>query len=290
MVDKLKQTSQLLDRASNSTKSVLSLPLDSIVTDPYQVRTLFDEKSLKELSDSLEEHGQIEPIVVSPKSIDGTYVIQKGERRYRAARLAGWSHIEAIINDIDGIGDIALRMQQLAENIQREDLLPTEISESIAVFKEKGLSNKEIARKLAKSEPWVSQHLAIKSAPECVKALITSNKTNDATTINLLAKWHSESPEKCEKYCDDALNSEKGVSRTEVNKLRKNVNSNSSQTVTKQKKKPASEKTLQVRLSGDDRMWTIDLTKSKGSDLVLVAGSEETVASPEQVSIVSVLA
>ena len=105
--------------ADVNAKVVLNVPLDKVLQDPDQVRKTFNDKTLKDLSISLVRQGQIEPIVVYPKNSDGFFVIQKGERRFRAAKLAGFTTIEAIVNNTSNLADSVVLMQQLAENIQK---------------------------------------------------------------------------------------------------------------------------------------------------------------------------
>ena len=98
---------------------ILEIPVDEIRSNPHQPREYFDEESLRELSESIKEHGLIEPIIVK-KSIKG-YDLVAGERRTKAARLAGLTKIPAIIRDFT---DQQMMEIALIENIQREDLSP----------------------------------------------------------------------------------------------------------------------------------------------------------------------
>ncbi len=108
---------------------VEELDVNSIVPNPFQPRKHFDEKALQELSDSIKEHGLLQPIVVIEKG-DG-YLLIAGERRLRAHKLAKLQQIKAIIAQVD-IGEIRLRELALIENIQREDLNAIELANSYA--------------------------------------------------------------------------------------------------------------------------------------------------------------
>ena len=108
---------------------VEELDVSSIVPNPFQPRKHFDEKALQELSDSIKEHGLLQPIVVIEKE-DG-YLLVAGERRLRAHKLAKLQQIKAIIAQVD-IGEIRLRELALIENIQREDLNAIELANSYA--------------------------------------------------------------------------------------------------------------------------------------------------------------
>lgn len=108
---------------------VEDLPVDSISENPFQPRKHFDEQALKELSQSILEHGLLQPIVVIEKE-DG-YLLIAGERRLRAHKLAKLANIKAIIADVD-IDEVRLRELALIENIQREDLNAIELANSYA--------------------------------------------------------------------------------------------------------------------------------------------------------------
>lgn len=108
---------------------VEELVLDSISANPFQPRKYFDEQALKELSQSILEHGLLQPIVVIERE-DG-YLLIAGERRLRAHKLAGLTQIKAIIADVD-IDEVRLRELALIENIQRENLNAIELANSYA--------------------------------------------------------------------------------------------------------------------------------------------------------------
>ncbi|MCD6212090.1 MAG: ParB/RepB/Spo0J family partition protein [Sulfurovum sp.] len=108
---------------------VEEIRVDAITANPFQPRKHFDEKSLQELSDSVKEHGLLQPIIVIEKE-DG-YLLIAGERRLRAHKLAKLTTIKAIIADVD-IDEIKLRELSLLENIQREDLNSIELANSYA--------------------------------------------------------------------------------------------------------------------------------------------------------------
>lgn len=103
-------------------RNAQDLPLEKIKANPNQPRKNFDEQALKELSDSIKKHGVIMPIVVNDNG-DGTYMIIAGERRYRAAKLAGNATIPVIIRNYS---EREIKEISLIENLQREDLNPIE--------------------------------------------------------------------------------------------------------------------------------------------------------------------
>lgn len=140
------------------------LPLSSVQPNPEQPRKHFAEEKLAELAASIKTRGLLQPIVV--RRIPGGYELLAGERRYRAATLAGVDRLPALIREGDDPLEIAL-----IENVQREDLAPLEEAEALALLIERhGYSHREVAELLGKSRPYVSNTLALNRLPEPVKA------------------------------------------------------------------------------------------------------------------------
>lgn len=157
-----------------------NIPKDSLYS-AKQVRTEFNEEKLLELCISLEEQGQIQPIVVS--KFDGKgYLIQKGERRWRAAMMSGKiTHVQCIVKDK---GDI---LEQIAENLLRDDLTPLELGRGFQEAKElHDLNNKELAEKLGKSPTFISKHLTAIEAPSYIIDAFEKGIIGDVETINTL--------------------------------------------------------------------------------------------------------
>jgi len=157
----------------NSTSDeVLELPLTELRPNPYQPRTVFDEDALKELAESIKEHGVFQPIIVK-KSIKG-YEIIAGERRYRASKLAGKETIPAIIRDLT---DEQMMEIALLENLQRENL--NAIEEAVAyksMLDKLSLTQDELAKKVGKSRSHITNMLGLLRLPENVKDLVIENK------------------------------------------------------------------------------------------------------------------
>lgn len=144
---------------------ILEIPVDEIRSNPHQPREYFDEESLRELSESIKEHGLIEPIIVK-KSIKG-YDLVAGERRTKAARLAGLTKIPAIIRDFT---DQQMMEIALIENIQREDLSPIEEATAYKNYIDAtGLTQEEVANKFGKSRSYITNLLGLLSLPRYVQ-------------------------------------------------------------------------------------------------------------------------
>jgi len=146
-------------------RTVLTLvPLSSVVPNPDQPRKHFAEEALADLAASIKTRGLLQPIVVRRTS-DG-YGLLAGERRFRAAKIAGLDRVPALIREGDDDLEVAL-----IENLQREDLSPLEEAEALALLIERhGYNHREVADLLGKSRPYVSNTLALNKLPESVKA------------------------------------------------------------------------------------------------------------------------
>ncbi len=146
-------------------RTILTLvPLSAVTPNPDQPRKHFGEDALAELAASIKSRGLLQPIVVK-RTTDG-YQLLAGERRFRAAALAGLDRVPALIRDGDHDLEIAL-----IGNLHREDLSPLEEAEALASLIERhGYSHREVADLLGKSRPYVSNTLALNKLPESVKA------------------------------------------------------------------------------------------------------------------------
>ena len=149
-------------------KNSIEIPLDEIRSNPYQPRKTFNEESLNELADSIKEYGVVEPIIVK-KSVKG-YEIVAGERRTKAALLAGLTTIPAIVKDFS---DSDMMEIALLENIQREDLNPIDEAQSISdIIRIKGYTQEEFARRFGKSRSYITNLLGLLKLPKEVQAKV----------------------------------------------------------------------------------------------------------------------
>lgn len=149
-------------------KDVTEIDIDEIRSNPYQPRKTFDSETLNELAKSIEQYGVVQPIIVK-KSIKG-YELVAGERRTKAAKIAGLKKIPAIIKDFD---DQEMMEIALIENIQREDLNPIDEASSISnIIKLKGYTQEEFANKFGKSRTYVTNLLGLLKLPDEVKRLV----------------------------------------------------------------------------------------------------------------------
>ena len=156
------------DIVEENEKNVTEINIDDIRSNPYQPRKTFDIESLNELAKSIREYGVVQPIIVK-KSIKG-YELVAGERRTKAAKIAGLKKIPAIIKDFD---DQEMMEIALVENIQREDLNPIDEATSISnIIKLRGYTQEEFANKFGKSRTYVTNILGLLKLPDEVKKLV----------------------------------------------------------------------------------------------------------------------
>lgn len=148
------------ENAAGPTGVPLVLALSEVREDPNQPRKTFDTEALRELADSIKEHGVKSPISVKTKNAEGFYEINYGARRYRASLLAKLTTIPAFIDDQHD--DYA----QVVENVQRDNLKPMELARFIGAKLKDGAKEKDIAARLGKGKAFVSKHAAIVGAPD----------------------------------------------------------------------------------------------------------------------------
>ena len=161
---------------------LVSIKLSDIERDKEQPRKEFSEEALKMLSASIKEHGVLQPIVVTKE--EDKYKIVAGERRWRAAKLAGLSEIPAIIRSIDAQNRLEL---SIIENAQREDLNAIELATAYAKLKTQfNMSGKDIANRIGKSENSVEGTMRLLRLPEEVKKIMVKEKLSEGVMRPLI--------------------------------------------------------------------------------------------------------
>ncbi len=163
-------------------QGVLEIPLVSISPNPHQPRSRIREQDLLELAASIEEHGIIQPLIVT-ETVDG-YRLIAGERRWRAARLAGQSSVPVLVKDVAPSQILELA---LVENLQRSDLNPLE--EAMAFHQlvdEFELTQKQIAQRVGKSRAAVSNTLRLLTAPRPVREALLDERISEGHARALL--------------------------------------------------------------------------------------------------------
>ena len=149
---------------------IQNLPLGKIKPDPEQPRKTFNKDVLQQLSESIEEHGVLQPITV--RLLNGHYIIVMGERRYRASKLAGKKTIPCIVRTYENNDVLEV---QIIENLQRRDVEPTEEAEAIAYLSEKYAST-EIAKRLGRTDNFIRQRLKLAGLIEGFKHFVRNGE------------------------------------------------------------------------------------------------------------------
>ena len=171
------------NEAATESRSLLRLPCEQIRANPHQPRRVFDAEELKQLAHSLKEQGLIQPIVVRREG--DSYQLIAGERRLRAAKLAGLEEIPAFVRQVD---DYELRLLALVENLQRSDLDPIEKARAFQELKESsGLTHQKLAEEVGLERSSVSNYLRLLELPQSVQERIARRELSMGHARALLA-------------------------------------------------------------------------------------------------------
>ena len=161
------------DSDGNLNKGVEILPLDIIVPNPNQPRKSFDQTALEELAVSIKNYGIIQPIIVCPVG-DGKYQIVAGERRYRASKIAGMNNIPVLKMILTAK---QIKELSLVENLQRQDLNPIEEAKALrSLIEEYGFTQEQLADRLGKSRPAITNSLRLLSLNPVVIDMVVSGR------------------------------------------------------------------------------------------------------------------
>lgn len=186
-----------------SGESVELITLSKIDTNPFQPRKIFNDETLNELAISISEHGIIQPVVVRKKG--HRYEIVVGERRFRAAKIAGLTEIPVIVKDLS-----EQEMMELAilENLQREDLTPIEEAEAYqSLMVHLNFTQEELAKRLGKSRPHIANLVRLLQLPEVVREQLNEGKLSMGQGRTLLGlKNKRRIPELAQKVIKDQIN------------------------------------------------------------------------------------
>lgn len=168
--------------SANSNDEIREIPIADVIVDP-QVRKEFEPSSLQELAASLKESGQLQPILVRQRSHNFGLIF--GERRVRAAQLAGWTKIRAIVTQVD-LTESEIVQRQLIENMQRVDLCPVEVAKGMQQLMElNGLKAGVVATRLGVSPGAVTKQLRILTLSKAIQEKVASGEIAPSAAYEL---------------------------------------------------------------------------------------------------------
>lgn len=183
-------------------KTILQVPVEDIIPNRFQPRLSFDDTSLNDLALSIKQHGIIQPLVLRRKN--DKYEIIAGERRFKAAKLAGLASVPAVISNLD---DNASAEVAIVENIQRKDLTAIEEAKSFQALLDKGyMTQDDLARKMGLSQSAISNKLRLLTLDESVQDAILSEKISERHARTLLkVPSHEKQKELLNKIINERL-------------------------------------------------------------------------------------
>lgn len=264
-VDNFKNKGEMAKIASKA-GAFYDFDINIINPDPNQPRKNFDETALQELADDIKKNGLIQPIVVRDDlEHPGKFIVVAGERRLKAAKMAGLTKIRSIVGTYD---DSQLGYVQIAENAKRDDLKFYELAEFIVSRSELGEKQTEIAEKLGISKSQLSLYMIWKDAPEFLKA--AKNKFSSIRTFFDVAKLADEFSSDVETFIE---NSDSEISRADIAALKKKLTSPEEETT--DDKDNSEESTYGAEISSDYEIANDEEQPSEDSASDDVTGDEE---------------
>ena len=165
--------------------------IKDIQKNPYQPRKEFSEEKIQELAQSIKENGLIQPIIVRKSPVLG-YEILAGERRYRASIAAGLSEVPVIVKQLS---DQDMMLHSIIENLQRENLNPIEEAKAYKSLIDKGFTHTEIAEKMGKSRPYITNLVRLLGLPKHILTEVESGRLSQAHA-RLLIQLSSDKQDK----------------------------------------------------------------------------------------------
>jgi ParB family chromosome partitioning protein len=169
----------------SSEAGLVTLRIEQIVPNPHQPRERFDPEELRELAESIREHGVLQPLIVTESELPDQYILIAGQRRLMAANQAGLERVPVLIREASDLERLQLA---LIENVQRADLSPLEAAEAYRQLAEDfGLSHEEISRSVAKSRVSVTNTMRLLKLPESVKKALAERQISEGHARALLS-------------------------------------------------------------------------------------------------------
>jgi ParB family transcriptional regulator, chromosome partitioning protein len=183
---------------SEDTRRMFLIELTKIRPNPDQPRKTFDEESLEELAQSIQKHGQLQPIVLKKDDDEDMYILAAGERRFRAHQRLGMTHIYAVLTD-GSLDEISL-----IENVQREDLHPLELAEYLdKMMKNHSWNQVELSNVIGKARKTINEVLLLNTLPEAIKEEWRTSATSVPKSV-LIQLARMDNPEEQKAFWQQA--------------------------------------------------------------------------------------
>lgn len=237
-------------------EEIRQIPVDNIVPNPYQPRTVFDDEKIDELCQTIRTHGLIQPIVVRPRN--NQYELIAGERRWRATRKLGMERIPAIVKDLN---DTQTASIALIENLQREGL--TAIEEAVAyqkLIELHSLTQESLAQRLGKGQSTIANKLRLLHLPQTIQDALMSRTVTERHARALIPLKDAELQEK---LLQEIIERELNVKQTE-NRVKQLLEAIESPKIEKEKKPRWKAFSRDTRIAINTVRQSIDMVMQTG--------------------------